>query len=81
MTGNHAELIKAKAAEIFFSRMGQGDKDDPRHDPNFWRSEVNAMLAQSSYTMRDLNAQPPSAAWHIEEDSSGKYIIFDVRRE
>jgi len=81
VTGNHAELIKAKAAEIFFSRMGQGDKDDPRHDPNFWRSEVNAMLAQSSYTMRDLNAQPPSAAWHIEEDSAGKYIIFDVQRE
>ena len=46
----------------------------------FWQAEVQRLSGQPGIRMLPMSAQVTNHAWHIEEDSSGRYLLFDVSR-
>jgi hypothetical protein len=45
-----------------------------------WQAEVARLSQQPGIRMRTLGASRGRNAWHIEEDGSGRYLLFDISR-
>ena len=77
-------IVTAYAAMYFFRTQGAGNAVDEARRygdmaANFSR-DATRMSNQSGMRMPRLGAQHTRNIWHIEEDSSGRYIEFDRLR-
>ena len=77
--GTRADLIAAKAAEILFGGMVQGDPGDFRHDPAYWRGIRMELERQPGVRMTPMAARLSNGYWEPEEDASGRYIRLTGR--
>lgn len=79
--GSRVDLIVAAAAEylhrILKNRLGSPDSEDLE---DFWREEKRRLMIQPGIRMRLPSAEIPYGTWHAEEDSSSRYLVFDVPR-
>lgn len=76
------ELLYAYAMR-WLSRAGvlqgaQQQRGRYQEDKKDWEAEITALEASPALRMPRMNAQMPDG-WKIEEDSSGKYLIWDNR--
>jgi hypothetical protein len=75
--GEHVELIVARAAMYLDNMLRSRGVTDGLGEVN--RLDQIALLLDRT-AMPSLAAERPMGAWHIEEDSSGRYLILDVPR-
>ena len=72
------DLIIARAAEIFFTMLWQRyagqESNEFRNQFQYWQAQRFAY--EQIYSMQPPNASRPSSIWKIEEDSSGRYLVF-----
>ena len=77
-------IITAYAAMYFFRTQAAGNAIDEREGYSdlatiFSRDAVR-MASQPGMRMPRLGAQKNDHVWHVEQDSSGRYIVFDRGR-
>ena len=81
----HVTLIVAYAARWLARRnalpIAQNQRGRFQQDLGFWEQEVNRLLLTPGMRMARIGAEFPSSAWHVEEDASGSYVVFDRTRE
>jgi hypothetical protein len=77
-------LILAYAARWLARRNAlqstQRQRESPQEEMRFWEEEINRLINTPGHRMASMGAQNPSTSFHIEEDSSGRYLIFDKVR-
>lgn len=78
--GGRVDLIVAEAARILFSGMVEGDPGKLFHQPTFWEIEVERLRTSAGIGMPRMSAEIPRSNWKVEEDSSGKYLVFTQSR-
>jgi hypothetical protein len=79
----HINVITAYAA-MFYNRVllaqaSQQQRDRYSEDMQMWGQEASSLVQELKPTR--MSAQRSDHTWHIEEDSSGRYIVFDISRE
>ena len=76
--GARVDLIVAKAKENMCRMLWAQDQDDKwlfiQEDAAY---EVAELLRRPGVRMRAMSAGRSDGVWHIEEDSSGRYIVFE----
>ena len=77
-------LATAYAAMVLFqqlwTRSASEQRDNLAQNIALWQGEVARLSQQPGIRMRTLGAHRGRNSWHIEEDSSGRYLQFDVSR-
>lgn len=78
-------LVTSYAAMVLFQTMaarGGGNEQQTGHALNaqIHQSEVARLSNQIGIRMRTLGSSRGKNSWHIEEDTDGRYLIFDVAR-
>ena len=81
-TDEQAELIVAKAAAILFGmEQTRADGDEALKYESLrlkWEAETDRLL--QTVGRPPMGAQMPNGVWHLEEDSSGRYVTFNRPR-
>ena len=77
-------LVTAYAAMILFQTLMMRSASEQRqnHTENirYWQAEIQRLSMQPGIRMRPLGASRGRNSWHIEEDSDGRYLVFDIAR-
>jgi len=77
-------IITAYAGMYFFRTQGTSNAIDERSDytdlASLFSRDATRMASQPGLRMPRLGAQKADNVWHIEKDSSGRYLIFDRGR-
>ena len=66
--------------ETLFMRSASEQRENISGNITAWKQEVGRLSSQRGINMRTLGASRGRSTWHIEEDSSGRYLQFDVSR-
>jgi len=79
----YINVVVAYAA-MFYNRVllaqaSQQQRDRYSEDMQMWGQEANSLVQELKPAR--MSAQRSDHTWHIEEDSSGRYIVFDISRE
>lgn len=71
------ELVIAQAiVELGMSHATRAP-DEPEIDVAWWQNRVDRLLSMPGGRMLRMSAEMPNDTWHIEQDSAGRYLIFD----
>ena len=78
----HTAIITAYAL-MFFNRLmlstsAQQQRDRFSRDMTMWGEEANSLISELSRPK--IGAKRSDGTWHTEEDSGGRYLIFDRNR-
>ena len=77
-------LVTAYAAMVLFQTlMTRGSSEQQTNaavSAQLYQTEVARTSAQVGIRMRTLGASRGKNAWHIEEDTDGRYLVFDIAR-
>ena len=77
-------LVTAYSAMILFQQLWTRSASEQRENLlqniTIWQAEVARLSQQPGIRMRTLGASRGRNAWHIEEDGSGRYLLFDISR-
>ena len=77
-------LVTAYSAMILFQQLWTRSASEQRENLgqniSMWQGEVARLSQQPGIRMRTLGAHRGRNTWHIEEDSSGRYLQFDSSR-
>lgn len=81
--GPRVDLIVAKALELLYTTLAwQEDGADYLFAmADKARAEQARLMRQNGVRMMPLAAEMPNNNWHTQEDSSGRYIIFENNRD
>ena len=78
--GARVNLIVAKAAHNLYRSMYSRSTGDSRNEyrelVDYWATEVDALSRRPGVRMSAMPAEIPDG-WHVEEDSGGRYLVFD----
>ena len=77
-------LVTAYAARVLFQTLMMRSATEQRgnltENVRYWEMEVQRLSSQIGIRMRSLGASRGRNSWHIEEDTDGRYLVFDVAR-
>jgi hypothetical protein len=77
-------LVSAYAAMVLFQTMSVRGSHEQRQDARdnlvIFQAEVARLSTQVGIRMRPLGASRGKNSWHIEEDTDGRYLVFDTAR-
>ena len=77
-------LVTAKANEILFRTMSFAVSGDTRErylaQRAEWAEEAERLMATPGIAMPRVAADLVQGVWHTEEDSAGRYVVFDTYR-
>jgi hypothetical protein len=75
-------LVSAYAAMVLFQTMSVRGPHEQRQDAReslvIFQAEVARLSTQVGIRMRPLGASRGKNSWHIEEDTDGRYLVFDT---
>ena len=78
----YTNIITAYAAmfynRIMLSQASQQQRARYTEDMTMWGREAQSLIQELRRPR--MSAQRSDHTWHIEEDSSGRYIVFDINR-
>ena len=78
----YVNIITAYAAmfynRILLSQASQQQRARYTEDMTMWGREAQSLMQELRRPR--MSAQRSDHTWHIEEDSSGRYIVFDINR-
>jgi len=79
----YVNIIIAYAA-MFYSRIllaqaSQQQRDRYSEDMQMWGQEASSLVQELRRPR--MSAQRSDYTWHVEEDSGGRYLVFDISRE
>lgn len=80
VNGARVELIVAKAAEILHGMVQRDASESDLARLEQIAARVPALMGRPGIRMTPMAAQMPRHTWHVEEDSSGRYLILDQAR-
>ena len=79
----HINVVVAYAAmfynRILLAQASQQQRDRYSEDMQMWGQEASSLVQELRPTR--MSAQRSDHTWHIEEDSGGRYLVFDITRE
>ena len=79
----YVNVIVAYAAmfynRILLAQASQQQRTRYAEDMQMWGQEAQSLV--SELRRPRMSAQRSDNTWHIEEDSSGRYLVFDISRE
>ncbi|NIR13692.1 MAG: hypothetical protein GWN86_06980 [Desulfobacterales bacterium] len=70
-------MLEVLASPTYSAQQQRADYERAR---DYWASRVEAMIANYAMVNPPMGAETPTGAWHISADSSGQYLVFDIRR-
>ena len=79
----YVNVIIAYAAmfynRILLAQASQQQRNRYSEDMQMWGREANSLVRELKPAR--MSAQRSDHTWHIEEDSGGRYLVFDISRE
>jgi hypothetical protein len=77
-------LVTAYAARVLFQtlmmRSAMEQRGNLTENVRYWEMEVQRLSSQVGIRMRSLGASRGRNCWHIEDDTDGRYLVFDIAR-
>jgi hypothetical protein len=77
-------LVTSYAAMVLFQTMATRGNNEQQSgaalSAGIYQAEVARLSTQVGIRMRTLGASRGKHTWHIEEDTDGRYLVFDVAR-
>jgi len=77
-------LLIYRAALILYNTLGAGVSSQERYRYELiapiWEKEYTRLLQGAGARSRRMSAEMPEGVWHVGEDSSGRYLWFDMAR-
>ena len=64
---------------ILLAQASQQQRARYSEDMQMWGQEANSLVRELKPAR--MSAQRSDHTWHIEEDSDGRYLVFDISRE
>jgi hypothetical protein len=64
---------------ILLAQASQQQRTRYAEDMQMWGQEANSLVRELKPAR--MSAQRSDYTWHTEEDSDGRYLVFDISRE
>jgi hypothetical protein len=66
--------------QTLMMRSASEQRQNHTENIRYWQAEIQRLSMQPGIRMRPLGASRGRNSWHIEEDSDGRYLVFDIAR-